>query len=210
MVEKTGQGGAVPRGGGADPPLSSSLVSGGAGPDVSSSARSNLVGGGAGSDAGSTARSSDSVELQRVRARLAAIVDSSEDGIISKTLEGIVTSWNQGAERLFGYTAQEMIGQPIARLIPPEFQHEEADILAQIRRGERLERYDAVRIHKQGHRLNISLTVSPVRDAAGKVVGAAKIAHDVTARRQAEKAFAGRGARRGDPASRWPDGRCAK
>ncbi len=116
----------------------------------------------------SRAPSSDFSELERVR--LAAIVDSSEDGIISKTLEGIVTSWNKGAERLFGYTAAEMIGQPISRLIPTEIQHEEADILAQIRRGGRIDRYEAVRIHKQGHRLNISLTISPLRDVTGKIV----------------------------------------
>jgi PAS domain S-box-containing protein len=128
-------------------------------------------------------------ELERIRARLAAIVDSSEDGIISKTLEGIVTSWNKGAERLFGYTAREMIGQPIARLIPPESQHEEIDILAKIRSGERIDRYEAVRIHKEGHPLNISLTISPVRDATGRIIGAAKIAHDITARRKAESAF---------------------
>jgi PAS domain S-box-containing protein len=137
----------------------------------------------------SSSASSDLGELERVRTRLAAIVDSSEDGIISKSLDGIVTSWNQGAERLFGYSAAEMIGQPIARLIPPDSQHEEVDILARIRRGERLERYEAIRVHKQGHPLNISLTISPVRDAAGEIVGAAKIAHDVTARRQAEKSL---------------------
>jgi PAS domain S-box-containing protein len=173
MVEKTAQGGPVPCGEGADQRLSSSSTgSSNTGPDVSS-----------------TARSSDFGELENVRARLAAIVDSSEDGIISKNLDGIVTSWNTGAERLFGYTAPEMIGQPIARLIPPELQYEEAEILARIRRGERLERYEAVRIHKHGHRLNISLTISPVREASGKIVGAAKIAHDVTARRRAEKAL---------------------
>jgi PAS domain S-box-containing protein len=128
-------------------------------------------------------------ELEQARAHMAAIVDSSEDGIVGKTLEGIVTSWNNGAERLFGFTAEEMIGTPIARLIPPEFQHEELEILAKLRKGERIERYEAIRIHKHGHRLNISLTISPVRDTRGKIVGAAKIAHDVTARRQAEKAF---------------------
>src|SRR5882757_4734548 len=133
--------------------------------------------------------SHESGELERVRAHMAAIVDSSEDGIISKTLDGIVTSWNQGAERLFGYTAQEMIGQPITRLIPPESHHEEVEILAKIRRGERIDRYEALRIHKQGHPLNISLTISPVRDASGRIVGAAKIAHDVTANRQAQAAF---------------------
>jgi PAS domain S-box-containing protein len=137
----------------------------------------------------SSSAGSDVGELGRLRAHLAAIVDSSEDGIISKTLEGIVTSWNKGAERLFGYTELEMIGQPIARLIPAERQYEEADILARIRRGERIERYEAIRIHKQGYPLSISLTISPVRDANGRIVGAAKIAHDVTSDRRAQKAF---------------------
>jgi PAS domain S-box-containing protein len=142
-----------------------------------------------GSRLSSSTTSADLGELQQVRAHLAAIVDSSEDGIISKTLEGIVMSWNSGAERLFGYTPQEMIGQSITRIIPTEFQHEEADILARIRRGERIERYQAIRIHKHGHRLNISLTISPVRDATGEIVGAAKIAHDSTARTTAEEAL---------------------
>jgi PAS domain S-box-containing protein len=163
MVEKTGQGGPVLRGRDGEGEFDSTLSS--------------------------SSAAFDSNELARLRAHLAAIVDSSEDGIVSKTLEGIVTSWNKGAERLFGYTAQEMVGQPIARLIPPENQHEEADILAKIRRGERIERFEAVRIHKQGHPLNISLTISPVRDASGRIVGAAKIAHDVTVDRRAQKAF---------------------
>jgi PAS domain S-box-containing protein len=120
---------------------------------------------------------------------LAAIVDSSEDGIVSKTLEGIVTSWNKSAERLFGYTAAEMIGQPITKIIPPELQHEEAEILARLRKGGRLDRYETMRIHKDGRRLNISLTISPVRDPSGTIVGAAKIAHDVTLSKQAEKAL---------------------
>jgi PAS domain S-box-containing protein len=132
----------------------------------------------------------DFAELERARAHLAAIVDSSEDGIIGKTLEGIVTSWNQGAERLFGYTAAEMLGESITRLIPPEILQEEIDILAKIRSGERIERFESIRIHKSGQRLNISLTISPVRDAAGNVVGASKIAHDVTEKRHVEKAFA--------------------
>ena len=131
----------------------------------------------------------DFAELESARAHLAAIVDSSEDGIIGKTLEGIVTSWNKGAERLFGYTAAEMMGQPITRLMPPEVQEEESQILARIRRGERIERFESVRIHKDGHRLNISLTISPVRDLSGAIVGAAKIAHDVTEKRRVEKAF---------------------
>src|SRR6186713_78685 len=102
-------------------------------------------------------------ELQSASAHLAAIVDSSEDGIISKTPQGIVTSWNKGAERLFGYSAAEMIGQSITRLIPPEIQHEELEILAKIQQGERIDRFESTRIHKDGHRLNISLTISPVR-----------------------------------------------
>ena len=143
---------------------------------------------GSGPSSGS-APPSDFAELERARAHLAAIVDSSEDGIIGKTLEGVVTSWNQGAERLFGYTAAEMVGQSITRLMPPEVQQEEIQILAKIRRGERIERFESVRIHKDGHRLNISLTISPVRDLSGAIVGAAKIAHDVSEKRRVEKAF---------------------
>ena len=131
----------------------------------------------------------DLAELERARAHLAAIVDSSEDVIVGKTLEGIVTSWNKGAERLFGYTAAEMIGQSITRIIPREIQEEEIEILAKIRRGERIERFESIRIHKDGRRLNISLTISPVRDLAGQIVGAAKIAHDVTEKKRVEKAF---------------------
>jgi PAS domain S-box-containing protein len=136
-----------------------------------------------------SSRAADVGELEQARAHLAAIVDSSEDGIISKTLEGIVVSWNKGAQRLFGYTPQEMIGQSITKLIPPEFQHEEVAILAKIRSGERIERYQAIRIHKEGHRLDISLTISPIRDATGTIVGAAKIAHDITSNKQALKAL---------------------
>src|ERR1700722_5264049 len=126
-------------------------------------------------------------QLERARAHLAAIIASSEDAIISKTLDGIVTSWNIGAQRLFGFTAQQMIGQPITRIIPDELQHEEALILSKLRRGERIERYETIRLHSDGQRLEISLTVSPVRDVSGKIVGAAKIAHDITARRRAER-----------------------
>jgi PAS domain S-box-containing protein len=142
------------------------------------------------SSSSTAAPTADLAELERARAHLAAIVDSSEDVIIGKTLEGIVTSWNKGAERLFGYSAAEMIGQSITRLMPPEIQQEEIEILARIRRGERIERFESIRIHKAGHRLNISLTISPVRDFAGNIVGAAKIAHDVTEKRRVEKAFA--------------------
>jgi PAS domain S-box-containing protein len=131
----------------------------------------------------------DTAELEQARAHLAAIVASSEDAIISKTLQGVVTSWNAAAERLFGYSAAEMIGQPILRVIPQELQHEEAEILAKLRRGERIERYETVRVRKDGRRVEISLTISPIRDSAGRIVGAAKVAHDITARRATERAL---------------------
>lgn len=136
-----------------------------------------------------TGGSPEPVELERVRAHLAAIIDSSEDAIVSKTLQGVVTSWNEAAERLFGYTAEEMVGQPILRIIPPDLHHEETEILAKLRTGQRISRYETVRLHKDGHLLDISLTVSPIRDGSGRVVGIAKIAHDITARRQAERAL---------------------
>jgi PAS domain S-box-containing protein len=128
-----------------------------------------------------------SPEFEHAHAHLAAIVESSEDAIASKTLEGIVTSWNSAAEQVFGWTAAEMIGQPILKLIPENLQYEEAEILAKIRRGERIERYETTRRHKSGELLDISLTVSPIRDRSGAIVGAAKIAHDITARRRAER-----------------------
>ncbi|MDB6011280.1 MAG: sensor hybrid histidine kinase [Gammaproteobacteria bacterium] len=126
-------------------------------------------------------------EADRARALLAAIVMSSEDAIVSKTLDGIVTAWNNAAERLFGFSAAEMIGESITRIIPKELQHEEVAILAKLRAGERIERYETVRMHKDGQKLDISLTVSPIRDSAGTIVGAAKMAHDITARRRAER-----------------------
>ncbi|HEX4051092.1 MAG TPA: ATP-binding protein [Steroidobacteraceae bacterium] len=126
-------------------------------------------------------------EPHRLRALLAAIVESSEDGIVSKTLEGIVTYWNKSAERMFGYTAQEMLGQSILKIIPQELHPEEQRILDQLRQGHRIERYETIRLHKSGTKLHISLTISPVRSAAGQIVGAAKIAHDVTALRQREE-----------------------
>jgi len=127
-------------------------------------------------------------DIEHARARLAAIVESSEDAIVSKTLEGIVTSWNAAAERLFGWTPEEMVGQSILKLIPEELQYEEGEILARIRAGKRIERYETIRKHKNGQRLEVSLTISPVRDRSGGIVGAAKIVHDITARRQAERA----------------------
>jgi PAS domain S-box-containing protein len=120
-------------------------------------------------------------------AQLAAIVASSDDAIISKTLEGRVTSWNEGASRIFGWETSEMIGQPILRIIPPELHDEEVEILARLRRGERIEHFDTVRLAKDGRRVDISLAVSPIRDNSGRVTGASKVARDVTERKEAEK-----------------------
>jgi two-component system, chemotaxis family, CheB/CheR fusion protein len=118
--------------------------------------------------------------------RLAAIIDSSDDAIVSKDLSGIVTTWNHGAERLFGYTASEIIGKSITTLIPPDRHDEERDILNRIRRGERVSPYWTVRRRKDGGLVDISLTVSPVKDAAGRVVGASKIARDISDKKQAQ------------------------
>jgi PAS domain S-box-containing protein len=112
--------------------------------------------------------------------RVASIVETSDDAIISKDLKGVITSWNQGAQRLFGYSAEEAIGKPVTMLMPPEFQDEEPKILERIRRGERIEHYETVRMRKHGSRMDISLTVSPVKNAEGKIVGASKIARDIT------------------------------
>ncbi len=117
---------------------------------------------------------------------LAAIVDSAEDGIISKDLDGIIQSCNAAAERLFGFTAEELIGRPVRMLIPPERQFEEDDILARLRRGERVEHFETVRITKDRRRIDVAVTVSPVRDDEGTIIGASKIVRDVSALKQAE------------------------
>lgn len=122
------------------------------------------------------------------RALLAAIVESSEDAIVSKDLDGIVTSWNEGARRIFGYTAEEMIGQSIALLIPKDRQDEEFSILTRIRRGERVDPYDTVRRRKDGEPVSISLSVSPIRNAEGTIIGASKIARDITERKRLQEA----------------------
>ena len=111
---------------------------------------------------------------------MAAIVASSSQAIVSKTLDGIVTSWNQAAERTFGYTKEEMIGASIRRIIPPERQAEEDDILARLSKGEQIANYETVRICKDGSRIDISVSISPVLDEAGTIIGASKIAHDIT------------------------------
>jgi PAS domain S-box-containing protein len=126
-------------------------------------------------------------QAEHMRAWLAAIIDSSDDAIASKTLDGIVTSWNRGATGLFGYQPEEIIGKPITTIIPPELHAEEIDILARLRRGERIEHYETVRIAKDGRRINISLTVSPIRGEDGQVMGASKIARDITQRKRNEE-----------------------
>ncbi|MCX5517354.1 PAS domain S-box protein [Kaistia defluvii] len=118
---------------------------------------------------------------------LSAIVESSHDAIVSKDLNGIVVSWNAGAESLFGYAPEEMIGKPIALLIPPDRQDEEPAILRRIRNGERVDHFETVRRRKDGSLVEISLTISPVRDREGRIIGASKIARDISDRRQAEQ-----------------------
>src|SRR5207245_10898018 len=113
-------------------------------------------------------------------ARLAAIVVSAEDEIGSKTLNGVSTSWNPAAERMFGWTAAEAIGQPITLIVPEERRAEEDEVIARIRRGERVEHFDTVRITRDRRLIDVSVTVSPVRDSAGGIVGASKIARDIT------------------------------
>jgi len=127
-----------------------------------------------------------SAEPIPAQALLAAIVSSSDDAIVSKTLRGIITSWNAGAERLFGYSAAEAVGQSILLIIPPERHGEESLILERIGRGERVDHFETVRVTKDGRRINVSLTTSPVRDDHGRIVGASKVARDVTAERNAE------------------------
>jgi PAS domain S-box-containing protein len=118
--------------------------------------------------------------------RLAAIISSSDDAIIGKSLDDRVTSWNHAAERIFGWTAEEMVGQPISRIIPPELLHEEETLLTRVRNGSRIEHFDTERITRDGRRIAISLTVSPILNAAGQVVGASKISRDISARRRSE------------------------
>jgi PAS domain S-box-containing protein len=122
-------------------------------------------------------------------AYLAAIVQNSDDAIITKTLGGIITTWNASAERLFGYSAQEAIGRPISMLIPPERRGEEQALLERLRRGERVGHFETRRVRKDGSTLDISLTISPVKDASGRIVGASKVARDITGRVQIEQAL---------------------
>ena len=123
---------------------------------------------------------------------LAAIVDSSDDAIISKTLDGVITSWNKSAERMFGYTREEAVGQHITLIIPEDRRDEEAKIVERLRRGERVDQFETVRLRKDGTLLELSLTISPVKDASGRVIGASKVARGITEQKQIEKALAER------------------
>ena len=125
---------------------------------------------------------------ESARAHLAAIVQSSDDAIVSKTLEGIIRSWNRAAERLFGYTAEEAVGQPITLIIPPERVQEEQEILDKLRSGERIDHFETVRVAKSGRRIDVALTISPIRDSHGAIVGASKIARDISERKASEQA----------------------
>jgi PAS domain S-box-containing protein len=129
-------------------------------------------------------------DAQQASALLAAIVDSSDDAIISKSLDGVITSWNKSAERLFGYTAGEAVGRDIRLIIPHDRLHEEVAILDRLRRGERIDHFETVRVHKFGRVVDISLTISPIRGADGRVVGASKVARDISARKLNDKMMA--------------------
>jgi len=130
---------------------------------------------------------SDRDKTDESRFRLAAVVESADDAIISKDLNGIVRSWNDGARRMFGYAAEEMIGQPILRIIPLELHYEEAAILARLREGERVDHFETRRTRKDGSTIELSVTISPIRDGSGRVIGASKIARDISDRRRIER-----------------------
>jgi PAS domain S-box-containing protein len=121
---------------------------------------------------------------------LGSLVEYSDDAIVSKNIDGIITSWNAGAERLFGYAAEEAIGQPITLVIPEDRQSEERDILTRIRRGQRVEHFETIRRRKHGSLITVSLTVSPVKDGEGKIVGASKIARDITEQKRTQERIA--------------------
>ena len=137
--------------------------------------------------AGSTREVSHRKLNEELQGRLAAIVDSSEDAIVSKDLTGIVLTWNQAATRIFGYTADDMVGVSILRLIPLDLQHEEGEILAKIKAGERIDHYETTRLRKDGSTIEVSLTISPIRNSSGTVVGTSKIARDISGTKKLER-----------------------
>jgi PAS domain S-box-containing protein len=128
-------------------------------------------------------------QLDRARLQLAAIVESSDDAIISKNLDGTITSWNDAAARLFGYTEEEIVGRSILTLIPPELQYEEPGILAKLVAGERIDHFETLRQKRNGERIDVSVTISPIRDASGKVIGASKILRDISERRRLQQSL---------------------
>jgi PAS domain S-box-containing protein len=132
----------------------------------------------------------DITEIKRAeeaQSRLAAIVESSDDAIVSKNLDGIITSWNRAAEQMFGYTTKEAIGRHITLVVPPDRLNEETDILARLQRGERVDHFETVRRRKNGTLFEVSVTISPVKDAQGRVTGASKVARDITERKRLER-----------------------
>ena len=126
-------------------------------------------------------------EAEAIRTRLAAIVESSDDAIVGKTLDGIITSWNAAAERLFGYSAEEAVGKHITLIIPVELYQEEKEIIGKLRQGQRIHHYETVRVRKDGTRIEVSLSISPVKDSMGNIIGAAKIARDISEQRELER-----------------------
>lgn len=143
-------------------------------------------------EASSSVTSSEIAQREQAdvaQAHLAAVVASSDDAIISKTLDGVITSWNDAATRLFGYSAEEAIGQHILLIIPPELRKEEEDIIAKLRNGIRIDHYETKRVRKDGRKIDVSLSISPVEDRQGKIIGAAKIARDISGRKQANAKF---------------------
>ena len=126
-------------------------------------------------------------QLNEVRFQLAAVVESSDDAIMTKDLRGIITSWNRSAERIFGYTEQEMVGTSILNLIPEDLRSEEQTIIEKIQSGKRIDHFETVRLTKKGERLDVSVTISPLKDATGKIVGASKILRNIGERKQMQK-----------------------
>jgi PAS domain S-box-containing protein len=126
-------------------------------------------------------------EGAKAQAHLASIVESSDDAIVSKSLDGVIRTWNSGARRIFGYAAEEVIGQSVLMLLPPDRHSEETTILARLRAGERIEHYESVRVAKDGRRIDVSLTISPVKDSEGHIIGASKVGRDITRQKEAER-----------------------
>src|SRR5262249_51401426 len=131
----------------------------------------------------------DQTEARRAmdaRLRLAALVESSDDAIISQSLDGSILSWNRGAQALYGYTADEVVGKPLVLLVPPDHPDEIPQLIARLARGERIEHFETVRVRKDGSRVDVSLTISPIKNADGQIIGASKIARDISDRKRTE------------------------